>query len=181
MSDFLKNLRSSHKSESGDPKRNMDGHYYPKNDRRKIQDRRITGSAASFETLNERLNDLLPLIAENASIVNMLLEGFESKSDALIDAKIRQYNAVADFFEKLNLWIGDAPAAGPGPVMKASTSYAAGTRYTKDEIIAIMKNLRDKGATFAQIADHLTEKGIPTFSGKGQWHAQTIHRLCRSI
>jgi hypothetical protein len=44
-----------------------------------------------------------------------------------------------------------------------------------------MQALRKKGATFAQIADYLTQKGMPTFSGKGHWHAQTIHRLCRKM
>ena len=38
MSDFLKNLRNSHKKDSSDPKKNLDGHYYPPNERRKAKD-----------------------------------------------------------------------------------------------------------------------------------------------
>lgn len=39
--------------------------------------------------------------------------------------------------------------------------------------------LRDKGATYNEIADYLTENNYITFSGRGKWHAQTIHRLCQ--
>ena len=31
--------------------------------------------------------------------------------------------------------------------------------------------------TLEQVADYLTKNNIPTFSGRGRWHAQTIHRL----
>ncbi|WP_300668077.1 recombinase family protein [Desulfoluna sp.] len=46
------------------------------------------------------------------------------------------------------------------------------------EAIKVMKKLRKKGATYKEIAHFLNEKEIPTFSNKGHWHAQTIHRLC---
>lgn len=39
--------------------------------------------------------------------------------------------------------------------------------------------MRDEGATYGQIADRLEGEEIPTFSGKGKWHAQTIHRICQ--
>jgi hypothetical protein len=48
----------------------------------------------------------------------------------------------------------------------------------KREIIRIMKKLRKKGGTYKEIARFLNENNIPTFSNKGHWHAQTIHRLC---
>ena len=64
-------------------------------------------------------------------------------------------------------------------IKEAILAFQLERRYTKDEILDIMQSLRNKGATYAQIADHLTQEGIPTFSGKGKWHAQTIHRLCK--
>jgi len=48
----------------------------------------------------------------------------------------------------------------------------------RDEIMDIIQNMRDNGATFDQVAKHLVDLGQPTFSGRGEWHAQTIHRLC---
>jgi len=48
----------------------------------------------------------------------------------------------------------------------------------RDVIMDIIHSMRAEGATFDQVASHLVELGQPTFSGRGEWHAQTIHRLC---
>jgi len=58
-------------------------------------------------------------------------------------------------------------------------SYAIGTKHTKDDVLLIMKRMRIKRATYKAIALFLNEKKLPTFSGNGEWHAQTIHRLCK--
>lgn len=178
MNDFLRNLRSSRKQESSDPKRNLDGHYYPKNDRRKTTDRRSTRSNDSIDNLISGLIDMLPKLSDNSVVLSSFFEQMETKLDHLIDAKIKQHEAVSEFFVNLNGML-IAPSPSTGTPVKAKTSYASGTRYTKDEILDIMQSLRKEGSTFAQIAEHLTEKRIPTFSGKGNWHAQTIHRLCK--
>jgi hypothetical protein len=47
------------------------------------------------------------------------------------------------------------------------------------EVFKIIAKMREKNEKYADIADHLEKEGIPTFSGRGEWHAQTIHRLCR--
>jgi hypothetical protein len=49
---------------------------------------------------------------------------------------------------------------------------------SREEVMEIIHNMRAEGATFEQVANHLIELGQPTFSGRGEWHAQTIHRLC---
>lgn len=48
----------------------------------------------------------------------------------------------------------------------------------RDVIMDIIQNMRKEGATYDQVAGRLIELGQPTFSGRGEWHAQTIHRLC---
>ncbi|SLM29055.1 hypothetical protein MTBBW1_1670071 [Desulfamplus magnetovallimortis] len=50
---------------------------------------------------------------------------------------------------------------------------------SREEVMAIIISLREKGCTFDQVAQHLVDLGQPTFSGRGEWHAQTIHRLCK--
>jgi len=37
--------------------------------------------------------------------------------------------------------------------------------------------MRDKGASFDKIAKYLDTKGVPTFSGRGKWRKQTVHKL----
>lgn len=49
---------------------------------------------------------------------------------------------------------------------------------SRETIMDIIDGMRAEGATFDQVAKHLIDLGQPTFSGRGEWHAQTIHRLC---
>ncbi len=48
---------------------------------------------------------------------------------------------------------------------------------SREEAMEVIHRMRNQGATFNQIAEYFIENGQPTFSGKGKWHAQTIHRL----
>ncbi|GBC63490.1 hypothetical protein DENIS_4484 [Desulfonema ishimotonii] len=52
-------------------------------------------------------------------------------------------------------------------------------RNERDAVLNVIYAMRDEGATYTQIASYLEEKSVPTFSGKGKWHAQTIHRVCQ--
>ncbi len=48
---------------------------------------------------------------------------------------------------------------------------------SKEEVMDEITKMRNEGSTYDQIANYLTEQKLPTFSGRGSWHAQTIHRL----
>ena len=49
---------------------------------------------------------------------------------------------------------------------------------SRETVMDIIHTMRSEGATFDQVAARLIELKQPTFSGRGEWHAQTIHRLC---
>ncbi len=49
---------------------------------------------------------------------------------------------------------------------------------SREAVMDIIHSMRAKGDTFDMVASRLVELGQPTFSGRGEWHAQTIHRLC---
>lgn len=49
---------------------------------------------------------------------------------------------------------------------------------SRDQIMEIIHSMREEGATYDQVARRLIDLGQPTFSGRGEWHAQTVHRLC---
>jgi hypothetical protein len=51
----------------------------------------------------------------------------------------------------------------------------------KDDILGIISSMRREGSTYNEIATHLDSLNLPTFSGRGKWHAQTIHRLCQAV
>lgn len=65
------------------------------------------------------------------------------------------------------------------PVVSSSAAPQGNAKLMpRDEIMDIINGMRDEGATYDQVAKRLIDLGQPTFSGRGEWHAQTIHRLC---
>lgn len=182
MNDFLKNLRNSGKKEASSPRKAMDTNYFSQSDRRLTKERRPSAFTRSNahpvkETVTPEVSDLLPQIAENTSHLVKEIGRLAAVSEMVMESQMRQQNALADFFESLGEFLANSHTADGMPM--ATTSYACGTHYTKDDIISTINMMRDQGATFATIAEYLRDKGIPTFSGRGQWHAQTIHRLCK--
>jgi len=61
---------------------------------------------------------------------------------------------------------------------EASAAVDTAALIPREEVLNIIQTMRNQGATYDQIARHLVDLGQPTFSGRGEWHAQTIHRLC---
>lgn len=47
----------------------------------------------------------------------------------------------------------------------------------RQKIISLINGMREQGSTYGQIAAYLCAENVPTFSGKGRWHAQTVHRV----
>jgi hypothetical protein len=178
MNDFLKNLRNSRKKEPSSPKKNLDSRYYSQTGSRPTQDKNPASSEPLLSLLSG-LADILPEFSENVSRLTQGLEKLMESNDLLSEARIRQYNAVSTFFDHLNsLFPLDSPSAAENGI-KIKAGDPSGTRYTKDEILLLIRTMRKNEATFGAIADYLKEKRIPTFSGRGEWHAQTIHRLCK--
>lgn len=177
MSDFLKNLRSTHKKGKSDTRKNIDGNYFPRDDRRKGFDRRKNQGKASLSAY-DLLSELIPDFLDTARKSSMDLETLIFDQQRLTDARIEQINAVTRFFDYLNKMFENTPSR-PVKSDKPLKEYTVGSNYTKSDVMNMIRSMRANGATFAVIADHLIEKGIPTFSGRGQWHAQTVHRLCK--
>jgi len=53
------------------------------------------------------------------------------------------------------------------------------TDAQRARILKIVKKMHKENATYNRIALRLEEENLPTFSGRGKWHAQTIHRLLK--
>ncbi len=181
MNDFLKNLRSSQKKETPGTRKNQTGSYYSEPDRRMNRDRRMT-YPNTMETASWQNRDIMPEVLEHMASLSENVERLVNAQETLMEAQIEQHHAVTRFFNTLDTMLNRDTTTTANPEdhpPKTTTSYASGTRYTKDEIMGMIHEMRTQGATFSMIADHLKQKNIPTFSGRGEWHAQTIHRLCR--
>jgi hypothetical protein len=64
------------------------------------------------------------------------------------------------------------------PIIPAQAASNQAKLMPRDAIMDIIQSMRKEGATYDQVAKRLVDLGQPTFSGRGEWHAQTIHRLC---
>jgi hypothetical protein len=53
--------------------------------------------------------------------------------------------------------------------------------YDRESVLGLIKEMRDKDLSYANIAYELETMGIPTFSGKGKWRGQTVHRLFQQV
>ncbi len=45
------------------------------------------------------------------------------------------------------------------------------------KVRGIIIKMREKNKTYEEIAQYLKNEKIPTFTNRGKWHAQTVHRL----
>ena len=178
MSDFLKSLRTS-KQKNSTTRKSMGSYHSSNAERRHLKNRRN----ANFNNLPQN-EELTKILHENISTIAVNIEKAVDIQELLGESEIEKNNAtttliknISDFLTGNNLPHGIQGQPRGEPVV--TTSYASGTRYTKDEVLDIIKTMRKDRATFATIAAYLKEKRIPTFSGRGDWHAQTIHRLCK--
>lgn len=64
------------------------------------------------------------------------------------------------------------------PARKAAARKGADS--AKQKIMMAIKRLRKNGKSYGEITKYLESKNIPTFSGKGKWHAQTIANLLKA-
>ncbi len=181
MSDFLKSLRTS-KHRGSKTRKSMDSYYGPNSERRKLKDRRSANfnNLPQSDELAKNLTEFAPLISENISTIAANIEKAVETQKMLAQSEIEKNEAFTTLLKNLDDFLTGSnipPTIAGEPII--TTSYASGTRYTKDEVLDIIRTMRKERATFATIASYLTEKKIPTFSGRGVWHAQTIHRLCK--
>ena len=51
----------------------------------------------------------------------------------------------------------------------------------RESVLEMIGVLRKEQMSFEKIARTLEAKGIPTFSGKGDWHSQTVSKLCHQF
>ena len=134
--------------------------------------KRQTSESPIAEPLAKLLRDVTPAL-------NHFLKDMAESEKRIADAKIRKINAeiraaqaLSDIVESiksqdisaLNLKHQDKKPSKP-------------MKEHHKKISKIIKTMRNKGATFAEIASYLDKENMPTFSGRGKWHAQTVHRF----
>lgn len=188
MNDFLQNLRNQSAAKerrfNKGNKSHDSGVAYHHPERRSGQDRRTRAprpSGIREETLSGLKSALDALVLTQRD--RLMAE--ERKADA----EERKAEAMERLTDRLELLLEQLAAGSAMPVHSAAPVMPDPLEETDDDddvrktsrsyILKLIDKMRIEGATYDQIAAFLTENGFPTFSGRGKWHAQTIHRLCQ--
>ncbi|MDX9787199.1 MAG: recombinase family protein [Desulfobacterales bacterium] len=189
MDDFLHNLRKN--TERNYEKRNKPQYNNPQYrgpERRGARDqqRRPFQKKSEFEDL---MVDLMPGI-------KALLTGIEEGQrkvievvERTVEAQVRQveiFETIAVLLQNLVEGAGDdVPFSGPFTAdsqgqseVHKSAQPASPAMIDRDEVVESILRLREDGMTYKEIAQRLEDEHVPTFSGKGAWHAQTVHKVC---
>jgi hypothetical protein len=137
----------------------------------RVQERRAKAEERKAEAL-----ETIAQFAGQLAVSGMNLPVFETKS------------RVEDAEEDLERHAGTATETEPEKVteeISADSSYdeeeLEEETITRDDILNMICGLREEGMTYDQIANQLEEEAVPTFSGKGKWRGQTVHRLYQKM
>jgi len=60
---------------------------------------------------------------------------------------------------------------------KPAEEKAAPGAKQKQDLVPMIKSLREQGYSYEKIARHLEENNIPTVSGRGKWRGQAVSKL----
>lgn len=187
MSEFLKTVRNSQGRYSGKRNGNYGGGYYSQERRGNERRGQAPPRGRDHDRTHTRLEDLLTPIRqllEQVTESQRIQEGFIERQAIASEEIAAAFLDIAKVLERSTEGTPlTAPAKAPAPTAPVSLTQLTDDQLLspadeRREAIKIMKKLRKKGATYKEIAHFLNEKEIPTFSNKGHWHAQTIHRLC---
>ncbi|PIE74877.1 MAG: hypothetical protein CSA18_02915 [Deltaproteobacteria bacterium] len=177
MNDFLRNLRRQQKDR-------FPGSYVEASNRSSYPhpDRRSKSSSqkgnADTEILLKKLIEIIPefkklmnsVITSNDNFAK-LMERFvavEEKRNIVFESLGKSMEILA---ERFGLEVDSGENTNDFKKTKKITEEE------KDRIMGIIFDMRKNGSTYEDIAVYLDSKKYPTFSNKGRWHAQTIHRL----
>ncbi len=97
----------------------------------------------------------------------------KAKSQRKVKAKAKKETPAAPERKVLKRKKGDEKSIGVVAAKSPDNKL-----LSREAVMDIIYGMREKGATYDEVANQLISLGQPTFSGRGEWHAQTIHRLC---
>jgi hypothetical protein len=177
MNEFLQNLRSGKDRRYERGRRQYINPQYRDNDWRNGND------------FNKKPGYRKNPTIENLTVIKQFLENISKEQERFAAAQERVADAVERIAVVLNhlvpsnvalkeakeicLETNAEPDTIPHPVAEAEKP----NHVERNEIIEKILDMRQNGSTYSRIAEHFEANQIPTFSNKGNWCAQTVHRL----
>jgi hypothetical protein len=178
MNDFLQNLRSGKDKRYERGRRPYINPQFRENDWRNGNDHKKSGyrKPNSFEQ-TAAVKSALEDIAKNQERFAIAVERVASAIEVIAEA-LKSFTS-----PKTDSSVPDEMPRETASVETSTTSPPEESEVPnsmdRDELINIIVGMRENGATYGKIAEHLDSKQIATLSGKGIWSAPTVHRLYR--
>jgi hypothetical protein len=192
MDDFLHNLRSGNLKQSDRNRRQYGDSQYKGPQRRTGAERRKRDldnglQAEILGTIKDLLRNIYESQKRMAKAMDERKKVEERKAEALEQiVKGLDKISLETKLDKISLETKlDPPktnlklAKRDDPQIKKSLPVVLQSKASNkmDSAGSIICQLRNKGFSYAKIADILEAEGIPTVSGKGRWRGQSVQRL----
>ncbi len=209
MDDFLHKLRSNNKRFDNNSRQHNNKHknsFERQNRNRRHEGYGKNRSDKLFDIIGEIIPDIQYFLEENTRRNQQMLE-IEEHRVAIEEQKIQALHSIATSITQLagnatkNSSTGSSIMNGeesivefpPDPSMaqkniqtKGADSMASSLQKQKvpfnmgrEDVMNLIIALRKEGNSFKQVSLYLEEQNVPTFSGKGKWHAPTVANLLK--
>ncbi len=172
VDDFIHNLRTGNTRRYDRNRRYDGGNQYSNGDKRRPKDgkalvRRMALDADQFQVIKSTLETIAEAFQQQAHAAKRRAEAKEAIAESMKSiAGFLESQQASDILDSLKRLAESDQSGMPAPLSA-----------DRDKVMKIIQELRDRNISYEKIALHLENEGIPTFSGKGQWRGQTIHRL----
>ncbi|MBN1932049.1 MAG: recombinase family protein [Desulfobacterales bacterium] len=195
MNDFLHNLRSIKDKQRFDRnRRQYNNPQYIGPDKRNGNDKRKGNPRKALvpENISELLIENLPVVKTFLETIAGHQQRLADAKESLVKAEERKTDALIKICEYLEKLIGSsvtlsesentitpATASEQTPTLQKNKTTFKITEADREETLQRIYEMRKNEMSYEKIAQQLDSMGITTFSGKGKWRGQTVHKLCQ--
>ena len=183
MDDFLHNLRTGKNKPPFDRNRKQfDNNGYKNPDRQGPNDNRRKDAFQRSPPV-----DHIPAIKK---LLGDITEGQRRQAE-IDDRRATAEERIASAMERIaSGFFENSPAHVLQPAIPEAVSGAGNTDGAADavnpgtareSVLEMIGAMRKEQLSYEKIARTLEAQGIPTFSGKGAWHSQTVSKLCHQF
>jgi hypothetical protein len=185
MDDFLYNLRNGN-TKRYEGKRKLYNTYNKGYDRQRPRDNR-----GNYKQ-NHLQQELIPTFKKMMEEISQNYKLMAAANERRAIAQERQVEILAGIADHLGISIPqktepveEKTDSFPIPESEEIKSTASSqdsspdtpVEFDKNKIVEKILEMRKNNYSYGKIAKYLRSKGIPTFSGRGTWHGQTVSRL----
>ena len=172
MDDFLYNVRTGN-MRNMDKSRRYDNNRYKSQNRQQGKDRRkgyVNYRSLSTDQFSA-IKEVLGSMVEHQTRQTRAMENIARQLEKLVSISSQAAPPHQPPAE-----VAKAPSIEKAPAPDL-TDQPAPTPQTREEMVALIHQLREQKLSYEKIADIFEDKQISTLSGRGKWRGQTIYRL----